>query len=132
MVRIEVHRRPWYDGRMASVTMSIDSTSDDEIEDFLESSGDLQSIMLDCLTVGLRRKLTAEGAMPFIRRDECLRFRVLLARRWEASSVETIKAKLISAILSINSIARIKGVELRKRGRYIEGEIGIIRTKEKT
>ncbi|MCW5554872.1 MAG: hypothetical protein KIS67_22255 [Verrucomicrobiae bacterium] len=102
--------------------MTINTTT---AEEFLESSGIAQAITQDAVLVGLRHKLTGEGAVPFIRRDRGLRLRVLLSRKWEASSVETIEGRLAAAILNMNSYARIQGIELRKHGRYIEGEIGV-------
>ena len=95
------------------------------VEDFLESSGISHAITLDAVAVSLRRKLVAEGAVCFIRRDGRLRLRALLARRWHWSDDERVESWLVGAILANTPYVRINGVELRKRGRYIEAEITV-------
>lgn len=101
------------------------TTSTSQVEAFLESTGISQAITLDTLAVSLRRKLNSEGAVCCVRRDGRLRLRALLARRWHCSSSERIKAKIVGDILTMIPHARIGGVELRKRGRYIEAEIAV-------
>lgn len=96
-----------------------------QAEEFLKSTGIAQGITLDAVAVSLRRKLTAEGAVCCVRRDGRLRLRALLARRWDCSSSERIESRIVGDILAMNPYARIGGVELRKRGRYIEAEIDI-------
>jgi hypothetical protein len=94
-------------------------------QDFLIESGLLQSLILDGLVIGLRRKLAAEGAVCCVRRESNLHVRAQLARRWQCSSAERIEVRIIHAILAINPYARIQGVHVRKRGCYIEAEIGV-------
>lgn len=105
--------------------MIAENTSTSQAEDFLVESGVLQSITLDAVAVGLRRKLTSEGAVCCVHRDGRLRLRALLARRWHWSDAERIESRMVGAILAMNPYARVQGVQLRKRGRYIEAEIGV-------
>ncbi len=97
-----------------------------QVETFLSRSGLLRDMTLDALVIGLRHKLAADGAVCCVRRDTRLRLRAMLAGRWHWSDAERIESRIIGAILSMNPYARIQGVSIRKRGCYVEAEIGII------
>lgn len=110
---------------MLGMEQNVATGSNDQIEDFMAESGIAKAITLDTVAVGLRRRLTAEGAVCHIRRDGGLQLRALLARRWGCSSSERIESWLVSAIWAAYPYARVNSIRLWKRGRYVEAEIGV-------
>lgn len=96
-----------------------------QVEAFLADTGVAQAIMQDSVAVGLRHRLTSEGAVVSLRRDDCLHLRALLARRWHWSSAERIEAKLVGDILTLNPYARVQAVRVHKVGRYVEAQVNV-------